>query len=100
MFFSIKTNYQVTRVLGGNEDAKSVSKKEVLALFAGKKISRDDTLKELGDANGATLYLIHIKGDKNIVYFDNGPSNAIVSYQGKYYQIENPKYPIDFWFAK
>ena len=86
--------------MGGNEDAKSVSKKEVLALFAGKKISRDDTLKELGDANGATLYLIHIKGDKNIVYFDNGPSNAIVSYQGKYYQIENPKYPIDFWFAK
>ena len=60
VLFSIKTNYQVTRTQGSDEDTKAVGNKEILALFAGKKISRDDSLKELGNTNGSPLYLIHV----------------------------------------
>ena len=97
VFFSAKRDYQVTHIRGDGSDTYTVKKEKILELFIGKKIVRDDSLKELGNTSGATLYLIHVKGDKNIVYYDSAPSDAVVCYQGKYYRITNPEYPISIY---
>lgn len=96
VLFSTKTNYQVTYAWGSESRIRTVGKKEVMNLFVGKKIVRDDSLKEIGNENGSSMYFIPVRGEKYIVYYDGGPDNAVVLYQGKWYQITNPKYPIGF----
>lgn len=96
VLFSTKINYQVTYVWGGESRISTMGKKEVMNLFAGKEIVRDDSLKEIGNENGSSMYFIPVRGEEYIVYFDGGPDKAIVSWQEKWYRITNPEYPIGF----
>lgn len=96
VLFSTKTNYQVTYAWGSESRIRTAGKKEVMNLFVGKKIVRDDSLKEIGNENGSSVYFIPVRGEEYIVYYDGGPDNAVVFHQGKWYQITNPEYPIGF----
>lgn len=93
VFFSPEREYQITYTRRG-EAPYTVKKKEVLKLFIGKEIIRDDSQKDIGMSNGDAVYLIGMKRDKIMAYYDNAPDHAVVCYQGKYYRINNPEYPI------